>query len=378
MFNLRVLLVNAALAFRREEVDMSVMDVEFVDDFSDAKTNVSSDDFADGFSDIFAEVFNEIQANSSSGQVLVKYHSSSRGSWIWDDRGSGACQDGTCYKVPRMTGYKPLGDLFKGGTRISPFIGNLPMFSGDVVHPMDFDWVWSDAGSGGTYDLNVWKPRAKYGYSCPADAVTQRGKPSTSDYVCLPTRCLVQHRETRKTWNDGCSGANRDFDAFTSPIHPGYFIGQGWRSGAANGLYKLAEHCGGVTVLNAKICPIERASTTQGTLVFDKESREGTSESKRTSTQTKIHFAAQVSARATSIVGTTKASVSAAAQSSYDSLVKSALHQTRTTFDRTHVQFTCSAPCFVYQVQISYTLSNGESFTQQSSLKTTAVKMPLC
>jgi len=317
----------------------------------------------------------ENEMENSSRELIVGYCHRSRGDWIWNDKDSGSDVDAAAYRPPKRSGYTPIGDLFQNKWGVSPFTGDLPIFKtdGDVVPPMDFDFIWSDKGSGGKYDISVWRPRARPGYICPADAVTNGQKPNARDYVCLPTKCLKQVTIKNKIWDDRGSGADKDFTAFQSPIHKGYFIGVAKHASSTSG-YTLSEECGGVIPLSVEICTVQRARATKGKLTFDEESGEGSYSDRQYSETTKKHFATQMSASATYRTGLSTYKASMAAQASFDSMVSEATRETRNSFSKTKIKFECEGPCFIYQVRMTYHLSDGGSFEQLSSLQQLTVQ----
>jgi len=309
-----------------------------------------------------------------SNVVIKKFSSSNYGSLYWTDKGSDADFDGTTFKVPPMDGWKPLGDVFKGGERTSPYIGNLPMFAGDVVNPTGFAWVWSDGGSGADQDVTVWQPMPPPGYFCPANAVTMdENPPKTSDYVCLPARCLDRVEITDKHWTDRGSGADYDFTAFQSPIHPAYFIGTLSYPNSIWGWYALNMACGGVDVVHASIFVLERSQGVHNPSYvqrsFQGKELKGATHSSYPEDAIK-HFAAQLQARLVdSTTNVVEATLSQSLQQKYLWLIQSAGDQTSSSYTDTKCNLwggTRVRPVYVYQVKIKYTLSDGGWLEQRS------------
>ena len=79
--------------------------------------------------------------------------------YIWDDSGSGAAMDGSCWRPQPPDGYVALGDVFVEDHR-EPFPGSLPVMCvrRDLAAlGMVGDWIYDDRGSGADRDISVWQ-----------------------------------------------------------------------------------------------------------------------------------------------------------------------------------------------------------------------------
>ncbi|PTL80356.1 hypothetical protein DAT35_30135 [Vitiosangium sp. GDMCC 1.1324] len=133
--------------------------------------------------------------------------------WVYDDHGTGADSDVAVWRanLAQYPGYYSLGDVAQ------PFHGSAPRGSfvasgeGDVLaRPVDYAWVWSDWGSGGTHDVSIWEPLPAAGYTC-LGTVTVLGydKPSTDLIRCVRSEYVLPANPSG-LWNDSGSGADYD------------------------------------------------------------------------------------------------------------------------------------------------------------------------
>ena len=133
--------------------------------------------------------------------------------WIYDDHGTGADNDVAVWRpnLAQYPGYYSLGDVAQ------PFHGSAPRTSfvaygeGDVLaRPVDYAWVWSDWGSGGTHDVSIWEPLPAAGYTCLGTVtVLGYGKPSTDLIRCVRSEYVLPANPAG-VWNDAGSGADYD------------------------------------------------------------------------------------------------------------------------------------------------------------------------
>lgn len=76
--------------------------------------------------------------------------------WIWDDSGSGANDDGACWRPIPPDGYVALGDVFVT-SHGEPSVEDVWCVRADLVGDGIVDeWVWDDAGSGSDDDFSAW------------------------------------------------------------------------------------------------------------------------------------------------------------------------------------------------------------------------------
>jgi len=154
--------------------------------------------------------------------------------WEWDNSGwwggtsARVDKPKTKYNYADSDTYYPIGDVFTAGTMDKPYCGALPLFAGDIRHPKDWDFIWDDHGTYGTYDAKMWNPKPEYGYKCVASALTDSlDKPSSDDYACFPSDCVVGVDSSKPLWADHGSGSYMDLTVFQSPegyLNVHYFV----------------------------------------------------------------------------------------------------------------------------------------------------------
>ncbi len=77
--------------------------------------------------------------------------------YIWDDRGSGAGMDGSCWRPVPPSGYVALGDVFVNGYN-PPSTEDVMCVATELVgEGIVGDWIWDDAGSGADRDFGAWE-----------------------------------------------------------------------------------------------------------------------------------------------------------------------------------------------------------------------------
>ncbi|WP_224243580.1 Vps62-related protein [Hyalangium gracile] len=138
---------------------------------------------------------------------------SSRFHWIYDDSGSGADNDVSVWRpdLSQTPGFYSLGDVAMGSHGRAPGMTFVVRGEGDVLaRPLDYNWIWSDWGSGGTHDGSFWEPVAPAGYTClGAVAALGYSKPSTDLIRCVKNEYVLPAVPSW-VWNDSGSGADHD------------------------------------------------------------------------------------------------------------------------------------------------------------------------
>jgi hypothetical protein len=135
--------------------------------------------------------------------------------WVYDDRGTGASNDVSIWRpnLSQYPGFYSLGDIAmpNGGGGPAPKLTFVVQGDGDLLaRPVDYAWVWSDWGSGGTYDGSFWEPVAPSGYTCLGSVgVLGYGKPSTDLIRCVKNEYVLP-ATPGWVWNDSGSGADYD------------------------------------------------------------------------------------------------------------------------------------------------------------------------
>lgn len=159
---------------------------------------------------------------------------------VWDDSGSGASADVGFFRPVPRDGYFVLGH-YAHGSHAKPtdavvmVVRTKPGQETALSAPLNYQRIWSDAGSGANGDVAVWWP------SCPTNYValgliTTTGAQPTADAVrCVRQDLTAPARVGTAVWNDSGSGANSNFGSWEvttggAPqgeafVAPGTFIG---------------------------------------------------------------------------------------------------------------------------------------------------------
>lgn len=111
-----------------------------------------------------------------------------------------------------------------------------------VRAPTDYEWVWDDAGSGADEDGACWRPVPPDGYCALGDVfVTTHGKPSLDDVWCVRADLVGDGVVDEWIWDDAGTGSDDDFSAWTvSPM--GGFISETHILIAPNTFFGVRSH----------------------------------------------------------------------------------------------------------------------------------------
>jgi hypothetical protein len=144
----------------------------------------------------------------------------------WNDIGSGGKYDGSYYHPLPPDSFYALGSLgFRGYYNPNGLLGVMVVRakegSNALMHPVDYAWVYHDAGSGADDDGSFWTPVPPDGYKAMG-LVAQRGwgKPALTDVVCVREDLTVPGAAGAFIWNDDDTGADNDFGSWyiDSPV----------------------------------------------------------------------------------------------------------------------------------------------------------------
>jgi hypothetical protein len=84
-----------------------------------------------------------------------------------------------------------------------------------LKRPMDYTFIWNDKGSGASRDGSCWRPLPPEGYVALGDVfAVGYNKPSTNDVMCVARELTYEGLFTDKIWSDEGSGANGDFSSW--------------------------------------------------------------------------------------------------------------------------------------------------------------------
>jgi hypothetical protein len=157
--------------------------------------------------------------------------------WVWDDSGSGARRDVGFFKPVPRAGYYALGH-YAHASHAMPrdvVIVVKEKKPGALKSPLNYERIWTDSGSGANRDGAVWWPICPSNYVALGLVTTSGAKPPTDAVRCVRQDLTAQAEVGDQIWNDGGSGAKRDFAAWrikasSAPageayVSPGTFIG---------------------------------------------------------------------------------------------------------------------------------------------------------
>ncbi len=138
--------------------------------------------------------------------------------WIWDDSGSGATDDGSFWAPVPPAGYRALGSLGRSGwgnpsNSVAMVCVKTVNGSDALADPVDYQLAYEDRGTGGDHNVSVWKPIAPAGYAA-LGMVARTGygnKPSTTDIACVKKTLLTPGICGSWFWDDSNSGGSQNF-----------------------------------------------------------------------------------------------------------------------------------------------------------------------
>jgi len=160
--------------------------------------------------------------------------------YLWNDRGSGAHQNVAFWKVNPSPGYYTLGHfttshhgIDKNENRNPPVTITLKPKSNHsslLAKPLDYEFIWNDAGSGADDDVTVWRMKCPSGYVSLGDMVSNGPKPTSEACRCIKKQAINAKGEQvrlvsrakyldfksegetnpKAFWTDAGSGAKRD------------------------------------------------------------------------------------------------------------------------------------------------------------------------
>ncbi|MBN1404855.1 MAG: Vps62-related protein [Opitutales bacterium] len=140
---------------------------------------------------------------------------------IWNDRGSGASKDGAFWKPKSTFDTLPIGSMAMSGygdpdnKYAALCIGPDGRDSKALAHPMKFDLIWADHGSGADRDGSCWRPIPPNGYVSMGDLFMNGYNGPNLDSVWCVRQDLVEPTSIGELiWNDKGSGADKDFAAW--------------------------------------------------------------------------------------------------------------------------------------------------------------------
>lgn len=155
---------------------------------------------------------------------------------MWDDSGSGADRNFSCWypDIPMdmwNEGFRSLGHYVKEGHSApeTPMLIVKAIQWNALARPNGWQWVWDDAGSGADDDVSVWVPQVPPNYSalgaftwdrhCSAEELA-RDLPDWP-MACVRSDLVFKAEVGNFIWNDAGSGADHDLSTWgINPLSP--------------------------------------------------------------------------------------------------------------------------------------------------------------
>ena len=156
------------------------------------------------------------------GELILAF--TNKYTWVYNDIGSGASQDGAFWAPLPPIGFNVFGtyainnysDINADGNSWSLCVKAAPGSHNPLMYPIDFIQIWNDQGSGGKYDGSCWRPIAPEGYVALGDVmVGGYNPPEKSSVVCVRKDLTATGMAGYQIWCDKNSGAKLDIDVFS-------------------------------------------------------------------------------------------------------------------------------------------------------------------
>lgn len=161
-------------------------------------------------------VFDPLSMDLGEG-LLIRYTNDF--AFRWNDAGSGADLDTGMFHPIAPEGYFPLGSLIwdSGASptdRRWMVVASDSLQNGVLTAPTDYTFLWNDAGSGADNDGAVWLPVCPGGYVAMG-VVSSPGKPGPEDVRCVVERYTAPGEPGTFITNDAGSGGDNDLSVTT-------------------------------------------------------------------------------------------------------------------------------------------------------------------
>lgn len=136
---------------------------------------------------------------------------------VWRDHGSGAHSDVSFYHPKPPAGYVILGDYVQGDYSNPNGEVLVARQNQNVRLAEDHDSIWNDAGSGADSDFSCWRPKVPQGYKALGNITIASHERPNKQIWCVRENLLEEASLGGKIWDDGGSGADQDFSAWHIP-----------------------------------------------------------------------------------------------------------------------------------------------------------------
>jgi len=125
----------------------------------------------------------------------------------WEDKGSGGKMNGSFWRPKATEGYYILGGYAQRGYVAAPDGAVIAVKApfGPIQHPMAYERIWTDEGSGAHTEGSFWRPIPPEGYVA-LGIFCQKGylEPEIEAMVCVHENLVIKGRALEKelVWND--------------------------------------------------------------------------------------------------------------------------------------------------------------------------------
>ena len=176
----------------------------------------------------------DFEAKNVTDKIAIKLYEGTDSELIWNDKGSGGKYDVSIFRSEGPADYFSLGDIAIegfGDLKVSYVAKSVE--SNALREPVDYRERWNDKGSGSKWDGSVWEPVCPGGY-VSLGHVAVKGKygkePKKSDVSCVLKK-YVTAGKWEWVWNDKKTGSNRDVTIWRAVAK---------RGGSGQGVYAMS------------------------------------------------------------------------------------------------------------------------------------------
>ncbi|QTA89087.1 CHP02243 [Desulfonema magnum] len=190
-----------------------------------------------------AEAIEAMKKAAEAKQISEDFKETSEYEQTWRDAGSGAKMNGSFYKPKLEDGYVCLGHVATGSheePKFSVLIAKAD--SSFIAKPSGYEKIWDDGGSGADDDFSCWKPIPPQGYRAIGLATvgSHDKKPSSDAVYCVKESLTTEASVGSLIWNDSGSGADKNFSAWSVGSN-GFFAAHASHSKLSGTFYQKIE-----------------------------------------------------------------------------------------------------------------------------------------
>jgi len=133
---------------------------------------------------------------------------------VYSDFGTGADVDLSIWKPRPVNGFHALGHIAKSGhaapKSVTIMVRDISN-RGALRHPIGYTFFYNDSGTGGDQDCSMWIPIPPPGYTALGSvAIRSHAKPSVWEVMCVRNDLTTIATVGKQIWNDAGSGGNYD------------------------------------------------------------------------------------------------------------------------------------------------------------------------